>query len=197
MLNTYDDLDLNSTQRNWLLKDLAAVNRNATPWIIVGMHAPWYTTYNRCAMGQGQTRFHSVCGARGWVRAASSRPRSLPLPDPLPATTRRSNACACCWNRCSLPLAWTSCSRVRERARCKKGATRRPPSATCCPPPAARQPRRPTPPPLHAHASPPHPHNPLGHVHSYERMTRVVNYSAGARCGPVHLTVGDGGNIER
>lgn len=30
------------------------------------------------------------------------------------------------------------------------------------------------------------------HVHSYERMNRVYNYSVDP-CGPIHVTVGDGG----
>ncbi|KAM7253238.1 hypothetical protein ACFE04_025856 [Oxalis oulophora] len=35
-----------------------------------------------------------------------------------------------------------------------------------------------------------------GHVHAYERMNRVYNYSLD-QCGPVYITVGDGGNIEQ
>ncbi|XP_065862881.1 purple acid phosphatase 23 isoform X3 [Euphorbia lathyris] len=35
-----------------------------------------------------------------------------------------------------------------------------------------------------------------GHVHAYERMNRVYNYTLD-RCGPVYITVGDGGNIEK
>ncbi|KAM0941973.1 putative Acid phosphatase [Dioscorea sansibarensis] len=35
-----------------------------------------------------------------------------------------------------------------------------------------------------------------GHVHAYERMNRVFNYTLDP-CGPVYITVGDGGNIER
>lgn len=35
-----------------------------------------------------------------------------------------------------------------------------------------------------------------GHVHAYERMNRVYNYTLDA-CGPVYITVGDGGNIEQ
>ncbi|KAF2285601.1 hypothetical protein GH714_005721 [Hevea brasiliensis] len=35
-----------------------------------------------------------------------------------------------------------------------------------------------------------------GQVHAYERMNRVYNYSLD-HCGPVHITVGDGGNIEQ
>ncbi|KAM1301927.1 purple acid phosphatase 23-like isoform X2 [Malus sylvestris] len=34
-----------------------------------------------------------------------------------------------------------------------------------------------------------------GHVHAYERMNRVYNYTLDP-CGPLYLTVGDGGNIE-
>ncbi|XP_020092577.1 purple acid phosphatase 23 isoform X1 [Ananas comosus] len=35
-----------------------------------------------------------------------------------------------------------------------------------------------------------------GHVHAYERMNRVFNYTLDP-CGPVYITVGDGGNIEQ
>ncbi|XP_023767327.1 purple acid phosphatase 23 [Lactuca sativa] len=35
-----------------------------------------------------------------------------------------------------------------------------------------------------------------GHVHAYERMNRVYNYSLDP-CGPVYITIGDGGNIEK
>ncbi|CBI33349.3 unnamed protein product, partial [Vitis vinifera] len=35
-----------------------------------------------------------------------------------------------------------------------------------------------------------------GHVHAYERMNRVYNYTLDS-CGPVYITVGDGGNIEQ
>eukprot|EP00253_Pinus_taeda_P005420 PITA_05420 len=36
----------------------------------------------------------------------------------------------------------------------------------------------------------------LGHVHAYERMNRVYKYGLDP-CGPVYITIGDGGNIER
>ncbi|CAO2189006.1 unnamed protein product [Urochloa humidicola] len=35
-----------------------------------------------------------------------------------------------------------------------------------------------------------------GHVHAYERMNRVFNYTLNP-CGPVYITIGDGGNIEK
>lgn len=28
----------------WLKRDLAAVDRSRTPWLVVGMHAPWYNS---------------------------------------------------------------------------------------------------------------------------------------------------------
>lgn len=31
-------------QMAWLRADLAAVDRSRTPWLIVGMHAPWYNS---------------------------------------------------------------------------------------------------------------------------------------------------------
>ena len=49
-LNSYDSfVDANwatnqSRQFAWLRKDLASVDRKATPWVIVGMHAPWYNS---------------------------------------------------------------------------------------------------------------------------------------------------------
>lgn len=36
----------------------------------------------------------------------------------------------------------------------------------------------------------------LFQVHAYERMNRVYNYSLDP-CGPVYITIGDGGNIEK
>ncbi|PIN15542.1 Purple acid phosphatase [Handroanthus impetiginosus] len=35
-----------------------------------------------------------------------------------------------------------------------------------------------------------------GHVHAYERINRVYNYTLDP-CGPVYITIGDGGNIEK
>ncbi|KAG7547734.1 Purple acid phosphatase-like N-terminal [Arabidopsis suecica] len=35
-----------------------------------------------------------------------------------------------------------------------------------------------------------------GHVHAYERMNRIYNYTLDP-CGPVYITIGDGGNIEK
>lgn len=44
MLGTYADWSPGSKQRAWLSSDLARVDRGRTPWLIVGMHAPWYSS---------------------------------------------------------------------------------------------------------------------------------------------------------
>lgn len=36
----------------------------------------------------------------------------------------------------------------------------------------------------------------LPKVHAYERMNRIYNYTLDP-CGPVYITIGDGGNIEK
>jgi len=44
---------VDSEQYAWLVKDLMRVNRRDTPWIIVGMHAPWYNS-NHNHYGEGE-----------------------------------------------------------------------------------------------------------------------------------------------
>jgi len=44
-LNTYAPWDPASAQRAWLEADLRGVDRSATPWVFVLMHAPWYSSY--------------------------------------------------------------------------------------------------------------------------------------------------------
>ncbi|KAJ8603620.1 hypothetical protein CTAYLR_004861 [Chrysophaeum taylorii] len=43
-LNTYAEAGEGSRQRAWLERELSCVDRSVTPWVIVGMHAPWYST---------------------------------------------------------------------------------------------------------------------------------------------------------
>ncbi|KAK9841681.1 hypothetical protein WJX74_010029 [Apatococcus lobatus] len=45
VLNNYENFLPGSSQYNFLLKDLQAVDRTATPWIIAQWHAPWYSSY--------------------------------------------------------------------------------------------------------------------------------------------------------
>lgn len=44
MLGCYADFTRKSQQYAWLEDDLAKVDRSRTPWLIVGMHAPWYNS---------------------------------------------------------------------------------------------------------------------------------------------------------
>jgi 3',5'-cyclic AMP phosphodiesterase CpdA len=44
MLGSYAPYGKGSKQMAWLKRDLAAVDRGRTPWLVVGMHAPWYNS---------------------------------------------------------------------------------------------------------------------------------------------------------
>lgn len=44
MLGSYAEYGPQSEQVAWLRADLAAVDRVRTPWLVVGMHAPWYNS---------------------------------------------------------------------------------------------------------------------------------------------------------
>ena len=43
-LNPYSNTNDTSAQYNWLHNNLASVDRNNTPWVIVVMHCPWYSS---------------------------------------------------------------------------------------------------------------------------------------------------------
>lgn len=53
MLGSYDEYEEGSEQFEWLAKDLAKVSRTTTPWVLVGMHAPWYNS-NHNHQGEGE-----------------------------------------------------------------------------------------------------------------------------------------------
>ncbi|CAN6270300.1 unnamed protein product [Urochloa humidicola] len=107
MLGSYAPFGATSEQYRWLARDLAGVDRRATPWVLVLLHAPWYNT-NAAHQGEG-----------GAMREAMER---------LLFDARVDVVFA-------------------------------------------------------------------GHVHAYERFTRVYNNEANP-CGPVYITIGDGGNRE-
>lgn len=107
MLGSYAGFNSTSDQHAWLARDLAAVDRRATPWLVVLLHAPWYNT-NAAHAGEGEA-----------MRKAMER---------LLYDARVDVVFA-------------------------------------------------------------------GHVHAYERFTRVHNNEANP-CGPVYITIGDGGNRE-
>ena len=59
MLGSYTDFDVDSAQYKWLEADLARVDRNKTPWILVLLHAPWYNT-NTAHQGEGESMRQSM-----------------------------------------------------------------------------------------------------------------------------------------
>ncbi|XP_065616749.1 purple acid phosphatase 22-like [Quercus suber] len=107
MLGSYAEFDKKSSQYKWLVADLAKIDRNKTPWVVVLLHAPWYNT-NTAHQGEGDS-----------MRIAMEE--------------LLYNA------RVDVVFA--------------------------------------------------------GHVHAYERFTRVYNNKEN-ECGPLYVTVGDGGNRE-
>lgn len=54
MLGSYTNFDASSDQYTWLKADLAKVNRSKTPWIVVLIHAPWYSS-NIAHKGEGES----------------------------------------------------------------------------------------------------------------------------------------------
>ena len=44
-INNYAPYGPGSVMYNWLENDLKSVDRKKTPWVIMGWHAPWYSTY--------------------------------------------------------------------------------------------------------------------------------------------------------
>lgn len=45
-LSSYVSFWPGSNQHQWLQADLNSVDRSKTPWVIVTIHAPWYTSFN-------------------------------------------------------------------------------------------------------------------------------------------------------
>ncbi|KAG2561748.1 hypothetical protein PVAP13_8KG211400 [Panicum virgatum] len=57
MLGSYAEFEEGSEQHAWLRRDLAAVDRRRTPWLLVLMHVPWYNTnYAHQAEAEGMRR---------------------------------------------------------------------------------------------------------------------------------------------
>lgn len=54
MLGSYTYYHANSDQYAWLKEDLAKVDRERTPWLVVLLHAPWYNS-NRAHQGEGNS----------------------------------------------------------------------------------------------------------------------------------------------
>lgn len=43
-MNGGADIRRSSGQYAWLKRDLASIDRGRTPWVIVAMHVPWYSS---------------------------------------------------------------------------------------------------------------------------------------------------------
>ncbi|URE13557.1 RNA-binding protein C23E6.01c [Musa troglodytarum] len=54
MLGSYADYDENSDQYAWLKTDLARIDRERTPWLLVLLHVPWYNS-NWAHQGEGKS----------------------------------------------------------------------------------------------------------------------------------------------
>ncbi|XP_044968734.1 purple acid phosphatase 22-like [Hordeum vulgare subsp. vulgare] len=109
MLGSYASFQEGSEQHAWLKRDLAGVDRQRTPWLVVLLHAPWYNT----------NEAHQDEEVGESMRTAMERLLYEANVDVVFA----------------------------------------------------------------------------GHVHAYERFTRIYDNKADAR-GPVYITIGDGGNRE-
>ena len=52
-LCSYAAFTAGSAQYAWLQRDLGAIDRSKTPWLIVIMHTPWYTSNAHHPMSEG------------------------------------------------------------------------------------------------------------------------------------------------
>ena len=46
MLSSYSAMEPGSKQHTWFEKELGSVNRERTPWVIVTLHTPLYSTFS-------------------------------------------------------------------------------------------------------------------------------------------------------
>jgi hypothetical protein len=46
VVSAYSNMDPGSQQYNWLIKEFASVNRTVTPWLLVSIHTPLYSTFS-------------------------------------------------------------------------------------------------------------------------------------------------------
>ena len=53
-LGSYADFDASSAQYEWLKNDLTSIDRVKTPWVIVVVNTPWYTS-NVAYKGEGES----------------------------------------------------------------------------------------------------------------------------------------------
>lgn len=90
-------------QERWLTRDLAAVNRTRTPWVLVNFHNPWYTTDYSFKVQS----FPSLLPAVGLVSLGAV------LTERAAHVGRSLSRCGWRWSPSRRALAWTSSSTVR------------------------------------------------------------------------------------
>ena len=130
-LSSYSDFAAGSPQYQWLQRTLAAVDRRATPWLIVSLHAPWCDmivpnsariclriVLRVCCHSNFLTIFVFDCAivSPSETLCTGTRPMSRTR-----ANFRRS-ACAPPWSRCCCSTVSTSsfpatCTRTSARCR--------------------------------------------------------------------------------
>lgn len=92
MLGSYTDFDKHSDQYEWLKTDLESIDRSKTPWVIVGMHAPWYNSnYHHYGEGEPMRKVMEKLLYENGVDAVISGhvhayERSIPTYDNKPST---------------------------------------------------------------------------------------------------------------
>lgn len=69
-VNSYTDARPGSLQKAWLERELYCVNRSETPWVIIGMHAPWYSTNQKHRYDHEETTLRSRQNLEGIIAAS-------------------------------------------------------------------------------------------------------------------------------
>ena len=88
MLGCYVEYGAGSEQFAWLQRDLASVDRARTPWVLVGMHAPWCASLLLPFL----ERFFETCHA-GLLLLCRPFPACMHADGCLPA---QQSSAACC-----------------------------------------------------------------------------------------------------
>jgi hypothetical protein len=121
MLGCYVDYGTDSEQYAWLQRDLASIDRSRTPWVFVGMHAPWCVTWQNpltaALQSQGSHPLYSCIAAL----------LDAPTPCLLVHQARASQACTGCRLAC-----FGGCELRRQEQPRMSGVVRRSEGVCAC-----------------------------------------------------------------